>query len=107
MMASRRYSTPLFFFLPSNAMRQGDFSALSTPLIDPFAGKRCPGSKIPSRRSQSSKPDGFDLRVDRTITSKQSMFVRWSWKKPTAQSLTDTALGTRRCGAEPDSNCLR
>src|SRR5277367_98858 len=32
----RRYSTPLFLFVPSNAMRQGDFSALSTPLMDPF-----------------------------------------------------------------------
>src|SRR5580692_10414826 len=35
----RRYSTPLFLFVPSNAMRQGDFSALSTPLMDPFTGK--------------------------------------------------------------------
>jgi hypothetical protein len=25
-----------------------------------------------------SNTDGFDLRFDRTITSKQSMFVRWS-----------------------------
>ena len=44
----RRYSTPLFLFVPTNAMRQGDFSALSTPLIDPFTGKPYPGNKIPS-----------------------------------------------------------
>src|SRR6202790_3278687 len=44
----RRFSTPLFLFVPTNAMRQGDFSALSTPLMDPFTGKPYPGNKIPS-----------------------------------------------------------
>jgi len=48
--------------------------------------------------------DGFDLRVDRTITSKQSMFVRWSWKKLTAQSLTDTALNTVNNFLPPDQD---
>jgi carboxypeptidase family protein len=143
----RRYSTPLFLFVPSNAMRQGDFSALSTPLIDPFTGQPFPGNKIPSG-SQCTNPqdcispvaqsllnnylpapnvpvsaanfgsqanylqqtptpsntDGFDLRVDRTITSKQSMFVRWSWKKLTAQSLTDTALNTVNNFLPPDQD---
>ncbi len=32
----KRYSTPLFLFVPTAAMRTGDFSALSTPLMDPF-----------------------------------------------------------------------
>src|ERR1700688_273145 len=44
----RRFSTPLFLFVPTSAMRQGDFSALSTPLIDPFSGNPYPGNKIPS-----------------------------------------------------------
>src|SRR5260370_6242763 len=143
----RRYSTPLFLFVPSNAMRQGDFSALFTPVIDPFTGQPYPGNKIPSG-SQCTNPqdcispvaqsllnnylpapnvpvsaanfgsqanylqqtptpsntDGFDLRVDRTITSKQSMFVRWSWKKLTAQSLTDTALNTVNNFLPPDQD---
>jgi Carboxypeptidase regulatory-like domain len=133
----RRYSTPLFLFVPTNAMRQGDFSALSTPLIDPFTTKPYPGNKIPSGNqcvnsqdcinpvaeslltnylpppnikisaaqfgSQAnylqqtptpSNTNGVDLRIDRTISSKQSMFVRWSWKTLSAQSLMDTALGT-------------
>src|SRR5216684_8573295 len=51
-----------------------------------------------------SNTDGFDLRVDRTITSKQSVFVRWSWKKLTAQSLTDTALNTVNNFLPPDQD---
>ena len=44
--------------------------------------------------STPSNTNGFDMRLDRTITSKQSMFVRWSLKRLSAQSLTDTALNT-------------
>ena len=133
----KRFSTPLFLFVPTNAMRQGNFSALSTPLMDPFTGKPYPGNIIPSGSACSTPQDcinpvatallndylpapninvsaanfgsqanylqqtatpsntnGFDLRLDRTLTSKQSMFVRWSWKKLTGLSLTDAALGT-------------
>lgn len=143
----RRFSTPLFLFVPSNAMRQGDFSALSTPLIDPFTGKQYPGNKIPSGAQctstqdcinpiavnllnnyipapninvsaanfgsqanylqQTSTPNdtnGFDLRFDRTLTSKQSIFVRWSWKHLTAQSLTDAALSTVNNFLPPDQD---
>src|ERR1700676_5175445 len=143
----RRFSTPLFLFVPTSAMRQGDFSALSTPLIDPFTGNPYPGNKIPSgsqcAKSQDcispvtqsllnnylpapniavsaanfgsqanylqqtptpSNTNGFDMRFDRTITSKQSMFVRWSWKKLTAQSLTDTALNTVNNFLPPDQD---
>jgi len=133
----RRYSTPLFLFVPTNAMRQGNFSALSTPLMDPFTGKQYPGNIIPSGSACANAQDcinpvaisllnnylpapninvsaanfgsqanylqqtptpsntnGFDTRIDRTITDKQSMFVRWSWKRLTGQSLTDAALNT-------------
>src|SRR5580704_1977794 len=143
----RRYSTPLFLFVPSNAMRQGDFSALSTPLMDPFTGQPYPGNKIPSgsqcansqdcinpvaesllanyipapninvsaanfgsqanylqQTSTPSDTNGFDLRFDRTLTSKQSMFVRWSWKHLSAQSLTDAALNTVNNFLPPDQD---
>src|SRR5450432_1388414 len=143
----RRFSTPLFLFVPTNAMRQGDFSALSTPLLDPFTGNPYAGNKIPSG-SQCSNPqdcispvaqnlvnnylpapnigvsaanfgsqtnylqqtptpsdtNGFDARFDRTITSKQSMFVRWSWKHLTAESLTDAALNTVNNFLPPDQD---
>src|ERR1700693_244034 len=143
----RRYSTPLFLFVPSNAMRQGDFSGPSTPLMDPFTGKPYLGNKIPSGSQCANSQDcinpvalsllnyyipapninvstanfgsqanylqqtptpsntnGFDLRFDRTITSKQSMFVRWSWKHLTAQSLSDTALNTVNNFLPPDQD---
>jgi len=143
----RRFSTPLFLFVPTNAMRQGDFSALSTPLADPFTGKPYSGNKMPSGTACANAQDcinpvatsllnnylpapninvsaanfgsqanylqqtptpsntnGFDLRFDRTLTSKQSMLVRWSWKHLSAQSLTDTALGTVNNFLPPDQD---
>src|SRR5467141_3088610 len=133
----KRYATPLFLFVPTAAMRTGDFSALSTPLRDPFTGKAYPGNRIPSGSQCTSAQDcmnpvaanllnnylpapniqngtanfgvtanylqqtatpsntnGYDVRIDRTLTSKQSLFVRWSWKYLNAQSLTDSFLGT-------------
>jgi hypothetical protein len=149
----RRYSTPLFLFVPSSAMRQGNFSGIKnsdgTPLVlmDPFTGKPYPNNQIPTGSQCASSQDclspvaqnllnnylpapnidvntanfgsqanylqqtptpsntnGFDLRFDRTITSKQSMFVRWSWKKLSAQSLTDTALNTVNNFLPPDQD---
>ena len=143
----RRFSTPLFLFVPSQAMRQGDFSSVSTPLIDPFTGQPYPGNRIPSGSQCTSTQDcispvatsllnsylpapninvsaanfgsqsnylqqtptptdtnGFDVRFDRTLTSKQSMFVRWSWKRLTAQSLTDAALNTVNNFLPPDQD---
>jgi len=140
----KRYSTPLFLFVPAVAMRSGDFSALSTPLMDPFTGKAYPGNKIPSGSACTSSQDcvnpvatallnfipapninvtaanfgsqanylqqtatpsntnGYDLRVDRTLTSKQSLFVRWSWKHLDGQSLTDPYLNTLNSFLPPD-----
>src|SRR5712664_2711548 len=138
----KRYSTPLFLFVPTAAMRNGDFSALATPLTDPFTGKAYAGNKIPSGSQCTSSQDcinpvatsllnyipapnisgatfgtqanylqqtptpsnanGFDVRVDRTITSKQSLFVRWSWKRLNAQSLTDSYLSTLNSFLPPD-----
>jgi hypothetical protein len=142
----KRYSTPLFLFVPTTAMRNGDFSALSTALIDPFTGKPYPGNKIPNGSQCSNSQDcinpvatallkyipspninvsaanfgsqanylqqtatpsdtnGFDLRMDRTLTSKQSIFVRWSWKHLSAQSLTDSFLGTLNSFLPPDQD---
>ena len=142
----KRYSTPLFLFVPTTAMRNGDFSALSTPLMDPFTGKAYPGNKIPSgsqctsshdcinpvatsllnyipppninvsaanfgsqanylqQTPTPSNTDGYDLRFDRMLTSKQSLFVRYSWKRLDAQSLTDSYLGTVNNFLPPDQD---
>src|SRR5271170_1868101 len=142
----KRYSTPLFLFVPTNAMRSGDFSAQAAPLMDPFTGKPYPGNKIPSGSACTSAQDcinpvatallnfipapninvsaanfgsqanylqqtptpsntnGFDTRIDRTLTSKQSIFVRWSWKHLDGQSLTDAYLGTLNSFLPPDND---
>ena len=143
----KRYSTPLFLFVPTVAMRMGDFSALSTPLIDPFTGKAYPGNRIPRGSQCTSSQDcinpvaasllnnylpspniqngaanfgitanylqqtatpsntnGYDLRIDRTLTSKQSLFVRWSWKRLNSQSLTDSFLNTVNNFLPPDTD---
>ena len=53
----RRFTTDLFLFVPSNAMREGNFSALSTPLMDPFTGKPYPGNIIPSGSACANSQD--------------------------------------------------
>ena len=144
----RRFATPLFLFVPTMAMRSGDFSALSTPLMDPFTGKQYPENKIPSgsactntidcinpvainllnnylpapnilnvtfglqanylqQTPTPSNTDGFDTRVDRTLTKKQTMFVRWSWKRLNSSTLTDTALATQNSFLPPDNDLER
>jgi hypothetical protein len=143
----KRYSTPFFLFVPTTAMRSGDFSALSASLIDPFtlqpyankkipSGSQCTSSQdcinpvatsllnnyIPAANinvsaanfgSQAnylqetptpSNTDGYDLRFDRTLTSKQSLFVRYSWKRLDGQSLTDSYLGTVNNFLPPDQD---
>jgi hypothetical protein len=46
----RRFTTPTFRTLPTRAMRNGDFSALSTPIRDPLTGQPFPGNRIPAGR---------------------------------------------------------
>jgi outer membrane receptor protein involved in Fe transport len=88
---------------PSAAMLQGDFAALSSPIIDPLTGKQFPGNIIPQNRfSSASKfffpyllqpnsPDGQfravapvsdttyegTARVDHQITDRQRIYGRW------------------------------
>ncbi len=142
----KSYATPLFLFVPTNAMRAGDFSALTTSLLDPFTGKPYPGNKIPSGNQCSNSQDcinpvatallkfipapninvsaanfgsqanylqqtatpsdtnGFDTRIDRTLTAKQSLFLRWSWKRLNAQSLTDSYLNSQNNFLPPDQD---
>jgi hypothetical protein len=142
----KRYATPLFLFVPTVAMRGGDFSATAAPLMDPFTGKAYPGNKVPSGNACTNSQDcinpvatallnfipapninvsaanfgaqanylqqtptpsntnGYDVRVDRTLTAKQFIFVRWSWKHLNGQSLTDSYLGTLNSFLPPDND---
>ena len=46
----RRQTSPTFRTLPTSAMRQGDFSAISTVVRDPLTGLQFPGNVIPADR---------------------------------------------------------
>jgi len=54
-----------------------------------------------------SNTDGYDMRIDHSLTSKQSVFVRWSWKRLDSKSLTDSFLGTVNNFLPPDKDLER
>lgn len=89
---------------PQQQLQQGDFSSISTPIIDPTTGLQFPGNQIPANRIDPAsqflmpylllpnQPDGvtyeavapakYDTttgtaRIDDVITSKQHIFGRW------------------------------
>ena len=89
--------------VPQPAMLQGDFSALSTPIIDPLTKQPFPGNIIPANRIsaasksffpyilQPNSPDGrfravapveddtyqYTARVDHQLTRSQRIYGRW------------------------------
>jgi hypothetical protein len=93
--------------VPEVPYRQGDFSALSTPVIDPMTNLPFPGNRIPDSRiaaasktilnqfialpntranearystSASTISDQYDLRIDQTFSAKHNLFGRFSLK---------------------------
>ncbi len=46
----RRLTSPTFRTLPNSAMRNGDFSGISTVIRDPLTGLPFPGNRIPANR---------------------------------------------------------
>jgi len=103
-------SYPEQLLVPTNAERAGDLGALvnaqGAPVNNPFTGTAYANNKITSISPVAaallshyplpnangdgynyqalvpipSNTDGFDLRVDETLTSKQSVYARFSWK---------------------------
>ena len=106
----RIHTTPV----PTQAMRNGDFSALANVTVrDPLTGQAFANNRIPDNRISAiskalltlyplpnvSNPDQFrvanyirnasnninsdqyDVRIDHNLTSKQSVFGRWTWKE--------------------------
>ncbi len=89
--------------VPTAAMMNGDFSAISTPIIDPTTGAQFPGNVIPDARidsaakfffpyiQQANAADGryhavaptktdnnsATVRFDHSITNKQHIYGRW------------------------------
>ena len=98
--------------VPTQAMRNGNFSAEGVTVTDPFTGAPFPNDTIPSNlispvaqkflslfplpnagnlttthaanyianENTSYNSDQYDVRIDQYLTSKQSIFGRWTWK---------------------------
>jgi len=93
--------------VPEAAFRQGDFSSLSTPIIDPLTNAPFPGNRIPANRitspskvildqyisapntranetrygtSASTISDQYDIRVDQVFSTNHNLFGRFSKK---------------------------
>lgn len=98
--------------VPTQTLRDGDFSAEGVVVKDPRTGQPFPGNKIPAgrissvatgflslfplpnagntsvvssanyidNRSNSYNSNQYDVRVDHYLTSKMSIFGRWTWK---------------------------
>jgi Carboxypeptidase regulatory-like domain/TonB dependent receptor-like, beta-barrel len=93
--------------VPESAFRQGDFSSLSTQIIDPSTGQQFPGNRIPAPRinpvskllldkyiaqpnigllehrystSASEVSNQFDIRIDQNFSERHTIFGRFSFK---------------------------
>jgi len=110
--------------VPSQAMRNGDFSSLSGVTVHNLAGTPFPGNIIPTSAFDPRAAlilqfyplpnqggvnnfafdnytinvpnpilsDQFDIRIDHTINTKQSVFGRWSYKNKRFVSPSGLAL---------------
>ncbi len=93
--------------VPSEAFRNGDFSSLSAPVVDPLTRQPFPGNIIPSNRINpstqyflqfiplpttaagtapyaapfSSDSDQGNARFDQRISTKNSLFVRYTYNR--------------------------
>src|SRR5262249_1351590 len=65
----RRLTTPALRTLPTRAMRQGNFSALTTVIRDPLTGQPFPGNIIPASRIT---PDGHAIANVYTTMEQQA-----------------------------------
>ncbi|MPZ16934.1 MAG: hypothetical protein GEV06_03295 [Luteitalea sp.] len=109
--------------VPSSAFRQGDFSSVSTPIIDPVTGRRFSGNRIPAARlnpvaarlldayipapneedsiyrytiDASEVSNQFDIRLDQNFNQRHTLFGRVSWKEvETVSPTTYESLGPR------------
>jgi hypothetical protein len=109
--------------VPSDAFRQGDFSSLATPILDPSTGQAFSGNRVPANRinpvastllqqyipapndgasihrytvDATEKSNQFDVRLDQNFNSGHTLFGRLSWKKVDKVSPTTfESLGPR------------
>ena len=119
--------------VPEAAFRQGDFSSLSTPVIDPSTNQPFPGNRIPTTRitqpsrvildefiaqpntkanearystSASTISDQFDLRLDHALNARHNLFGRISYKDWDRVSPTAQQASGPRTEARPSRNLV-
>jgi hypothetical protein len=110
--------------VPTQAMRNGDFSSEGVTVRDPLTGQPFANNRIPDNRispiakafltlyplpnngatdklrvanyirnsSSSLDSNQYDIRIDHYLTSKQSVFGRWTWKNANQDSPNILAL---------------
>jgi hypothetical protein len=110
--------------VPTQAMRNGDFSAEGVTLINPTTGTPYPNDTIPSslispiaqkilslyplpnagdlnvshaanyivNHNTTYSSNQYDIRIDQYLTSKQTIFGRWTWKDINSLSANDLLL---------------
>ncbi len=116
--------------VPTAAMRAGNFSNEGVTITDPTTGKPYPNDTIPVVNQVSAKilslyplpnagdltrshtanyidnrqnnytSNQYDLRGDHYLTSKQSIFARWTWKNISQYSVQNLLVPTE---SEPDN----
>ena len=91
-------------------------NTIPSGLINPVAGSllqnymtqlpnsSAPGSNYLQQSQTPSSTDGYDIRVDRTVTAKQSFYLRWSSK--TLSSAVPIALLPSDTDHETDRNLI-
>jgi hypothetical protein len=114
--------------VPEADFRQGDFSRLTTPIVDPSTGNQFPGNIIPSNRinsvskvildqyirppnirtnqhsysiSQSTISNQFDARLDHVFSSRHNIFGRYSYKNWDRVSPTAQEASGPQYGSRP------
>ena len=119
--------------VPEAAFRQGDFSSLSTPIIDPltnapFSGNRIPANRItspskvildqyisaPNTRANESRygtsgstiSDQYDIRVDQIFSTNHNLFGRFSKKDWDRISPTSYQASGPRTEDRPTQNLV-
>lgn len=105
--------------VPPIEFRNGDFSALSTPIVDPLTGQQFPGNRIPANRINAlgkalvdrfpvpnatgpnnllgaslltSDVDNISIRGDHTFSQDDTLFARYSfWKQKRLEPFSRSA----------------
>ncbi len=119
--------------VPEAAFRQGDFSGLSAPVLDPSTNQPFPGNRIPTTRitqpsrvffekyialpntgsnearysnSASTISNQFDARIDHVVNSRHNLFARYSFKDWDRVSPTAQQVSGPRTEARPSRNLV-